>query len=152
MRLTVGDPAVVVPLIAALSSDVFWWWYTVTSNCRHLNPTDVQRFPLPAAVLADVRLAELGRLYLRDIVRHSRMAVRCQRQTGHTQTQSFKVRRSREVVEQIGVLLGQHYGLTAEELDFIINYDIEFRMGTDTRDRAGTGGTGLPSCVNRSNP
>jgi len=29
------------PIIAALSSDVFWWWYTITSNLRHLNPYDV---------------------------------------------------------------------------------------------------------------
>jgi hypothetical protein len=128
-RLAVADPAAVVPLIAALSSDVFWWWYTVTSNCRHLNPTDVQQFPLPSSVLADARLAALGRHYLHDIVRHSRMAVRRQRQTGHTETQSFKVRRSRRIVEQIDAELARHYSLTAEELEFVVNYDIEFRMG-----------------------
>ena len=26
-------------------------------------------------------------------------------------------------------VLAQHYGLTDEELDFIINYDIKYRMG-----------------------
>ena len=25
-----------------------------------------------------------------------------------------------------------HYGFTEEELDFIINYDIKYRMGVDT--------------------
>jgi hypothetical protein len=25
-----------------------------------------------------------------------------------------------------------HYGLTAEELDFILNYDIKYRLGCDT--------------------
>jgi hypothetical protein len=25
----------------------------------------------------------------------------------------------------------QHYGFTAEEFDFIINYDIKYRMGRD---------------------
>jgi len=28
-------------------------------------------------------------------------------------------------------VLAQHYGFTAEELDFIINYDIKYRMGRD---------------------
>jgi hypothetical protein len=28
-------------------------------------------------------------------------------------------------------VLTQHYGFTAEELDFIINYDIKYRMGRD---------------------
>ena len=25
-----------------------------------------------------------------------------------------------------------HYGFTAEELDFIVNYDIKYRLGRDT--------------------
>jgi hypothetical protein len=29
-------------------------------------------------------------------------------------------------------LLVQHYGFTDEELDFIINYDIKYRMGRDS--------------------
>ena len=35
------------PIIAALSSDLFWWWYTISSNLRDLNPSDIQNFPLP---------------------------------------------------------------------------------------------------------
>jgi len=27
--------------------------------------------------------------------------------------------------------LGEHYGFTEEELDFIINYDIKYRMGRE---------------------
>jgi len=29
-------------------------------------------------------------------------------------------------------VLAQHYGFTDEELDFIINYDIKYRMGRDS--------------------
>ena len=29
-------------------------------------------------------------------------------------------------------MLAAHYGFTDEELDFIINYDIKYRMGRDT--------------------
>ena len=29
-------------------------------------------------------------------------------------------------------VLAQHYGFSDEELDFIINYDIKYRMGRDT--------------------
>ena len=28
-------------------------------------------------------------------------------------------------------VLAQHYGFTAEELEFVINYDIKYRMGRD---------------------
>jgi hypothetical protein len=29
-------------------------------------------------------------------------------------------------------VLAKHYGFTDEELDFIINYDIKYRMGRDS--------------------
>jgi hypothetical protein len=34
-------------------------------------------------------------------------------------------------------VLAMHYGFTDEELDFIINYDIKYRMGQDDGDDAG---------------
>jgi len=32
--------------------------------------------------------------------------------------------------------LAKHYGFTEEELDFIINYDIKYRMGKDIEEAA----------------
>ena len=32
-------------------------------------------------------------------------------------------------IDEIDRLLAHHYGFTDEELDFIINYDIKYRMG-----------------------
>ena len=31
-------------------------------------------------------------------------------------------------------ILAEHYGLADEELDFIVNYDIKYRMGQDDED------------------
>jgi hypothetical protein len=127
--LTLAEPRFVAPLIAALSSDLYWWWYTVTSNCRHLNPIDLHRFPLPASVLADRGLARLGQAYLRDIVRHSAERVRRQKQTGRTVTQTFLVRQSRPHLLRIGDALVPKYGLTDCDRDFLASYDIAFRSG-----------------------
>lgn len=33
--------------------------------------------------------------------------------------------------DQIDRVLAKHYGFTDEELDFIINYDIKYRIGQD---------------------
>ncbi|MCL2299224.1 MAG: hypothetical protein FWC27_03645 [Firmicutes bacterium] len=43
--------------------------------------------------------------------------------------QSFKISLSKLIIDQIDTLLAQHYGFTEEELDYIINYDIKYRMG-----------------------
>ena len=59
------------------------------------------------------------------------MLVRQQKQTGRTETQSFKIQLSKPIIDEIDRVLAQHYGFTDEELDFIINYDIKYRMGRE---------------------
>lgn len=126
---TLAKEEMVPAAVAILSSNTFWWWYTVTSNCRHLNPYDIHNFPIPESAINSVFLVELGKNYLADIQRNSTMLVRNQKQTGRTETQSFKLQKSKTIVDEIDRMLAQHYGFTDEELDFIINYDIKYRMG-----------------------
>lgn len=38
---------------------------------------------------------------------------------------------SKPVINEIDKALATHYGFTEEELDFIINYDIKYRMGDE---------------------
>lgn len=33
------------------------------------------------------------------------------------------------IITELDQMLAQHYGFTDEELDFIINYDLKYRMG-----------------------
>ena len=117
------------PIIAVLSSDLFWWWYTITTDCRNLSASDIKNFPIPKSALYDSQLAELGEMYLEDLQRNSIMQVRVQKRTGRTETQQFKIQKSKHIIDEIDRVLAKHYGFTDEELDFIINYDIKYRMG-----------------------
>ncbi|MBM6675074.1 hypothetical protein [Marseilla massiliensis] len=36
---------------------------------------------------------------------------------------------SKLIIDEIDKILAKYYGFTEEELDFIINYDIKYRMG-----------------------
>jgi hypothetical protein len=38
---------------------------------------------------------------------------------------------SKAIIDEIDSALAEHYGFTNEELDFIINYDVKYRMGQD---------------------
>ena len=128
-RFLLAKKAHVKPVLATLSSSLFWWWYTVASNLRDLNPVDWQQFPIPQAAVDDRQMALLGTNYLRDLKRYSETLVRQQRQTGRTETQSFKVSKSKPIIDEIDTALAPYYRFTAEELDFIINYDIKYRLG-----------------------
>ncbi len=121
----------VKPIVACLSSNLFWWWYTITSNLRDLNPSDIANFPVRGSIVNDETARKVGARYLADIVAKSTMLVREQKQTGRTETQSFKIQASKPIIDEIDKVLAKHYGFTPEELDFIINYDIKYRMGKE---------------------
>lgn len=115
--------------VAVLSSDVFWWWYTITSNLRDLNPSDWKDFPVPESAMNDPGIAQLGAKYVINLQENSSILVRNQKSTGKTETQSFKVQKSKPILDEIDRALAPHYGFQDEEIDFIINYDIKYRMG-----------------------
>lgn len=121
-------------VIALLSSDLFWWWYTISSNCRDLNPFDIQSFPVPETIPKDLSLRKLGHVYVTDLQEHSTMLTRNQRQTGRTETQAFRIQISKPIIDQIDRAMASHYGLNDEEVDFLINYDIKFRLGPGAGD------------------
>jgi len=62
---------------------------------------------------------------------NSYMQTRIQKQTGEVKIQSFRPRLSKPIIDEIDKVLAKHYGFTEEELDFIINYDIKYRMGDE---------------------
>ncbi len=37
--------------------------------------------------------------------------------------------KSKHIIDEIDHVLAKHYGFSDEELDFIINYDVKYRMG-----------------------
>jgi hypothetical protein len=120
--------------VAILSSDLFWWWYTIASNLRDLNPADWKGFPVPKSAMNDAAIQGLGTDYVRDLKKNSSMLVRVQKSTGRTETQSFKIQKSKPIINQIDKALGDHYGLDESEIDFISNYDIKYRLGREVDD------------------
>mgnify|MGYP000896736574 FL=1 len=48
--------------------------------------------------------------------------------------QYFYIKYSKSTIDEIDKILAQYYNFTDEELDFIINYDIKYRMGDELND------------------
>ena len=48
---------------------------------------------------------------------------------GAVRYQRFRPGAAKLLFDEIDRLLSEHYGFSDEELDFIINYDIKYRMG-----------------------
>ncbi|NCP29861.1 MAG: hypothetical protein GW867_07555 [Armatimonadetes bacterium] len=115
---------------AILNSTLFYFWFTVQGNCRNVAGPDIDAFPIgdmdmPALAPAE---AVFGRL-MADLKHHSRTRVYNYAHSGRVEYQEFYPDRSKPILDQIDCLLAEHYGFTDEELDFIINYDLKYRMG-----------------------
>jgi hypothetical protein len=73
---------------------------------------------------------------LLDLWEQSKKRTRIRADGTQQEEVNFRVGRSKFIIDEIDVILAQHYGFTAEELDFITNYDIKYRMGGELEDDA----------------
>ena len=125
----VDDAAVA---IAALNSSLFYWWFLLLSDCRHLNLREIKNFPLGLARMentAKLQLAQLTDELMDSFRRHSQRRETHYQTTGRVIYDEFDQKPSKPIIDKIDRVLAEHYGFTDEELDFIINYDIKYRMG-----------------------
>ncbi len=115
-----------------LCSSLHYWVYQARTNCRDFNPSDLQYLPVPQSVLGG--LPEFGSLatdIMRRLEETSDEGSGTYSVGGSVRYQKFKPRTAKEYFDQVDALLAQHYGFTDEELDFILNYDIKYRLGQD---------------------
>ena len=118
-------------IIAVLSSGLWWWYFTITSDCRHLGNRDINTFPFdPREIGADEQklLSRLGKEYVKDLRRNAEDAVRVYKGKKAVECLSFRVNQSKSIIDEIDQVLGQYYDFTDKELDFILNYDIKYRL------------------------
>jgi hypothetical protein len=124
-------------VLCCLNSSLFYWFITVFSDCRHVNKREVLLFPVDVDKVANgpqaLELAKLARNLMEEL-----------RATSETRVMAFKhdtltvqciiPKQAKGLMDQIDGVLARHYGFTDEELDFIINYDIKYRMGQEAEE------------------
>ncbi|MBD1944849.1 Eco57I restriction-modification methylase domain-containing protein [Coleofasciculus sp. FACHB-712] len=115
---------------AVLNSNLFFIWFVMVGNCRNLTGDDVKFFAIgEPSNMALEKTANLFDILMDDYKNNSRIRTR-----RDAELQEFYPSLSKPIIDKIDRLLAQHYGFTDNELDFIINYDIKYRMGRDTED------------------
>jgi len=113
-------------MLASLNSSLFYWFLTIWSDCRNLNKREVLGLPISETVICDKGLATLAENLMLDFKANSKAL-----QMSDLKIQCIYPKLSKPIIDQIDCLLAQHYGFTHEELDFIISYDIKYRMGKE---------------------
>ena len=120
--------------VAVLSSSLFYWYWRIASNCRHLTNRELDSFPIANSLAKDNEIIILADKFEQSLKKTKRRVTTTSRATGQIEQDFYSVKLSKPIIDEIDKLLAKHYGFTEEELDFIINYDIKYRMGDELND------------------
>jgi hypothetical protein len=130
-QLPVDSQETAFVLAAILNSSTFYFFYKLISNCRDLGKKELYHFPLGQLQPASrVRLAHLGCLLARCLKESTERRTRHYNGAGQGYASSYAEyypARARDVLDQIDRVLAEHYGFTAEELDFLLHYESKYR-------------------------
>ena len=123
--------------LVLMASNLFALHYVVWSSCQVVNSPDLL-FPVNISELTrsyGQMLSQLADRLIEDVNKRSKIQTRNYSARGRSFTmrkQYFFFKESKPIIDEIDAVLAEHYGFTAEELDFIVNYDIKYRLGRDT--------------------
>lgn len=112
---------------AVLNSSTYYQFFCTYTDTRHINPSDVVEFPLDVSSFNETAKSTLNELSIK-LNRCARRHTSHWRKSGLL-IESVDSKPCKPIIDEIDCVLAQHYGFTAEETDFIINYDIKYRMG-----------------------
>lgn len=119
---------------AILSSNLFFWFYQIYSNNLDLKSYEIESFTVPISKLTDSTVNKIEMLYsayLKDIEDNANIR-QTTRYANIDSFKEYKIGKSKVLIDKIDDVICPLYGLTDEEVYFIKNYEIEYRLGDDS--------------------
>ena len=121
-----------ISVLSLLNSSLFYWYFIKISDCRDLILSDIKDFPcnideLPSTTITTLK--NLNKKLMASYQENSYMKQVNMKRTGSISYQEFKPNLSKDVIDEIDKTLASHYKFTNDELDYIQNFDLPYRMG-----------------------
>ena len=116
-------------LMLALNSNLYWWYYA--TNYDMFNQTDANISEFRYTYKECTNFTQLADLLEIDLDNNKIESIVTKQDGNVNQSFAYQKKLSKPIIDEIDKVLAVHYGFTDEELDFIINYDIKYRMGDE---------------------
>ena len=116
--------------VCMLNSSLFYWLYSAMCDCEHVNDSFVREFPVPAE-WERVDWGDLSKRLMQSLDRNATRKVISTKQGHRIEYDEINAVHSKNVIDEIDVALGEVFGLSATELDFVTNYDLKYRVGSE---------------------
>ncbi len=124
----VADKDAQLSLCAIINSSTFYWLWRKYSDCRHLTKNDIGKFTFDLEREHSKALINSGSAQLQTLKATKEL------RSGKMTYEQYRPNKTKGFIDGIDRVLAKHYGFTDEELDFIINYDIKYRMGRESEE------------------
>ena len=115
--------------MSALNSSLYWWYYAINFDMFNQTKSNILEFRL--SYIKDKEIQKLGKKLDGDLYNNRVRLITNKKDGTSNESYAYNKKLSKPIIDEIDKLLAKHYGFTEEELDFIINYDIKYRMGDE---------------------
>lgn len=109
------------------NSNLFYWYWRISGDGFHLTRTTLESFPCPESLSKEADK-------IKEVVRSlAAVRPRCRTSKLNKGRVAYNVNYNlaSETMGETDRLLAKHYGLSPAELDFILNYDVKYRLSPD---------------------
>ena len=121
---------------AILSTNLFFWYYQIYSDNFHIKSSELGNFSIPITKIdksISKEISSVYSMYLKDIELNA-IVRKTNKYANINSFKEYKIGKSKYLIDKIDDLICPLYGLTNEEIDFIKNYEIEYRLRDEDED------------------
>ena len=115
--------------VALMNSSLFYWYYVNYSDGHNFTKTVIG--DMPFEYFDNTQILRLTDSLMNDLENKANIKIANYKSTGRIEYREYYPKKSKPIIDKIDKVLAEHYSFTEEELDFIINYDIKYRMGDE---------------------
>jgi len=113
--------------VAIMNTSLFYWYYVNYSDGH--NFTKFVIGSLPFEYQDDSSIISTTKELMANLKANCGLKIANYKSTGRVEYEEYYPKKSKNIIDKIDIQFAKHYGFSEEEIDFIINYDIKFRMG-----------------------
>ena len=114
-----------------VNSNLFWCFYVIFASFHHVNPPDILEFPVDFEEMDSLERKQLihsSERLMGEMQAKSEIRQRIHKGGHISKIQTFIPSLSKPFNDAIDYILKRHYDFTDDEFDYIVNYDIKYRM------------------------
>jgi hypothetical protein len=118
-----------------LNSSLFYWLYSAMCDCEHINDSFVREFPIPVK-WDEADWCRTSTKLMGSLTQYAKRKTISTKQGHKIEYDETNAVYSKSVIDEVDRALAQVFGISEGELEFVMNYDLKYRVGSEAEEEA----------------